>query len=279
MEMKTGYIFKFFCKTTGLQSFGHTESTLPCELALAHRHKLIRSQYKRWLENKTVYRYKPSYIILEKGNYQLILCDTINVTSSVEFDHLTEILYIENNECVNKNNFTRTQEEYFGIIRTEQQKKMLLFWVEQDNIRKEERREYYQRNKILLIQKIMENRVNNNPLRTREVYIEFNEDELKELKERKKLDQVQRRKNRNKQYYEDNKEKLNEQGKAYRENNKESERIRSKLYKENHKEQTAEYDKEYYQLNKVRINQKAKEKRGRNIEKNTTPLVSEPSSS
>ena len=61
---------------------------------------------------------------------------------------------------------------------------------------------------------------------------------------------------KNKEYRENNKEKINEKNKEYRENNKEKEKERKKIYDENNKEKIKERKKIYYEKNKQKFNDK-----------------------
>jgi len=63
-----------------------------------------------------------------------------------------------------------------------------------------------------------------------------------------------------KEWYEDNKEKIAEKAKKYRNANKEQILERGKKYYEDNKEQLAEYQKIYRDVNREQINEKAKEK-------------------
>lgn len=63
-----------------------------------------------------------------------------------------------------------------------------------------------------------------------------------------------------KEWYQDNKEKILEKTKQYQENNKEQIEERSKKYRDNNKEKIKEKDKKYREANKEKINEKHKEK-------------------
>ena len=60
----------------------------------------------------------------------------------------------------------------------------------------------------------------------------------------------------NKEYYENNKERLNEMRKIYYENNKESINEKSKIYRENNKEKEKKRTKIYHENNKERLNER-----------------------
>jgi|APGre2960657373_1045057.scaffolds.fasta_scaffold72064_2 hypothetical protein len=60
----------------------------------------------------------------------------------------------------------------------------------------------------------------------------------------------ERKKMREKAYYEDNKEKLKVKQKAYREANKDKRKVQMKAYRETNKEKAKEYSKVYWEVNK-----------------------------
>ena len=68
-------------------------------------------------------------------------------------------------------------------------------------------------------------------------------------------------KERCKEYYEANKDKLKENNKKYREANKEKEKEYNKKYREENKERLNEKKKEYYQENKDKLKEKEKKYR------------------
>jgi hypothetical protein len=63
----------------------------------------------------------------------------------------------------------------------------------------------------------------------------------------------------NKEWYEDNKEKINEKHEKYQKENKEKIAVKNKEYRGNNKEKIANQDKEYYQNNKEKIAKQKKE--------------------
>ena len=71
---------------------------------------------------------------------------------------------------------------------------------------------------------------------------------------------------KNKQYYENNKEDIVEKGKQYYENNKEYKAEYDKKYRENNKEHIVKYRKEYYENNKDFIDERNKKYRENNKE-------------
>jgi len=62
-----------------------------------------------------------------------------------------------------------------------------------------------------------------------------------------------------KQWYEKNKEQIKEKCKKYREENKEQICERNKLYRENNKEQISEYQKQYREINDTQIQEQKKQ--------------------
>ena len=62
-----------------------------------------------------------------------------------------------------------------------------------------------------------------------------------------------------KEYYQNNKKKLDENGKQYYENNKEKFAEQSKQYRENNKEKVADYQKEYQKNNKEKVAEQRKQ--------------------
>ena len=63
MDYKNGKIYKIVCNTTGLQYIGST-----CNPYLSTRLAGHRSDYKRYLQNKT--RYISSFEVLKNNNYE-----------------------------------------------------------------------------------------------------------------------------------------------------------------------------------------------------------------
>ena len=110
---------------------------------------------------------------------------------------------------------------------------------------KKEKKLYYEQNK----NKFKEYRENNKELITeyQKEYYENNKEKLKEYREKNK-EQI---KDKKKEFYENNKEKFKE----YRENNKE----KAKEYYEINKERIQDKNKEYYEINKEQIQEKHKE--------------------
>lgn len=90
---------------------------------------------------------------------------------------------------------------------------------------------------------------------------EFNKDRTKKEGHRPECRECE--KERNKLYYENNKEKVLEARKLYRENNKEKLSEKQKLYRENNKEKISESSKLYRENNKEKVLLQYAKKRAR----------------
>jgi hypothetical protein len=69
----------------------------------------------------------------------------------------------------------------------------------------------------------------------------------------------QTHKQQKKQYYQENKAKINQQTKQYYQSHKEEQKEYQKQYYQTHKQQKKQYWKQYYQENKAKINQQTKQ--------------------
>ena len=102
-DYSQGKIYKIISSECDLVYYGSTCITLKERLI---KHK---SDYKYYLEGKK--NYMTSFVIIEKGNYEIVLVEDYPCNSKAEL-HLRERFYIENNECVNKCIPGRTPKEY-----------------------------------------------------------------------------------------------------------------------------------------------------------------------
>jgi len=103
--------------------------------------------------------------------------------------------------------------------------------------------------------------VNTNiPTRTKQEYYQANKDKINEYSKQYKQKNKQFILKQKKQHYEKNKDKILEKFKVYREKNKQKIAERSKQYKQNNKQLILKLKKQYYQKNKLKIEEKAKEK-------------------
>ena len=109
-DYKEGKIYKIVCDNTGLTYYGST-----CEKRLSRRLSKHRSNYSDYLKNQEN-NFCTSFNILEGGNYSIVLVEHYPCNSKEELLQ-RERFYIENNECVNRNIPTRTNEEYYKYYR------------------------------------------------------------------------------------------------------------------------------------------------------------------
>jgi hypothetical protein len=99
--------------------------------------------------------------------------------------------------------------------------------------------------------------VNKNlPCRTNKEWREDNKEKIKENQKKYRENNKQKAKETHKKYYQDNKEKLKEYNKEYWEDNKE----KIKEWRENNKEKIKEYKKKYYEDNKEKIKEEKRKK-------------------
>ena len=169
-----GLIYKIFDNTNGNIYYGSTTVTISKRMT-GHR-----SKYKEWVAGNA--RKCKSYDILKNGDYSYSLVE------QVEYEDKGELLqrerwYIENNECVNKNIPTRSQDEKIEY-------------------HKEYNKEYYQQNREGLLENVMEYRQKNREIinEKRKQYREKNWEEISKKK---------------KEYNQKNRERINEQKKEH----------------------------------------------------------------
>lgn len=93
VNYQLGKIYKIVCKTTGQQYIGST-----CEPTLARRLAGHRGAYNQYLKGNT--KYTTSFIILEQGNYEIILIELYPCDSCDEL-FSREKYHIQTSECVN----------------------------------------------------------------------------------------------------------------------------------------------------------------------------------
>src|SRR5260221_6465740 len=84
-------------------------------------------------------------------------------------------------------------------------------------------------------------------------YYQENKEEIQEQQEQYRQEHKQEISERDKQYYQENKEEILEYQKQYREENKNEILEYKKQYNKEHKEEKREYDEQYYQKNKKEI--------------------------
>lgn len=95
--------------------------------------------------------------------------------------------------------------------------------------------------------------------RTNKEYREDNEERIKQHKKQYYKDNSERTKQNSKQYYEDNREKVKQHKKQYAQDNKERIKQYKKQYREDNKEKLKRNRKQYCEDNKERIKQYAKQ--------------------
>ena len=105
VDYSLGKIYKIVCNTTGLTYYGST-----CEPTLARRLAGHRDSFKRFKRGKTTNI--TSFKVLESENHAIILVESFPCIDKMNLLQ-RERYYIENNECVNKQIPTRTDEEYY----------------------------------------------------------------------------------------------------------------------------------------------------------------------
>jgi hypothetical protein len=110
-------IYRIVCNETGKTYYGSTTRTL------AQRRATHVSSFKTKKQECS------SSVIFEKGNYDIVLCEEYPCETKEQL-HMRERWYIENNECVNKVNPIRTNDE-----KLEYQQKYMKEYNKTDKIR------------------------------------------------------------------------------------------------------------------------------------------------
>lgn len=196
MDYQQGKVYRIDCLTTGDVYIGSTTKK-----TLAMRLSNHKSDFKKWKETGT--KFVTSFPIIERGNYQITLIESVQCNSKDEL-RAREGFYIRTLDCVNKIMAGRTKKEYRQdnkIVITEKNKQR---YDENKQQVLEHQREYYEANK--------EKR-----LEYQKRYCEANKEEKKEY---------------NKKYCEANKEEIKEYNKNHYETHKDKINARRKeLYK------------------------------------------------
>jgi hypothetical protein len=141
IDYSKGKVYKIVCNITGLIYVGSTTKEYLSQRLTKHK-----SDYKSYA-NGTSTNYMTSYKILENGNYDIILLESVNCNSKDEL-HTRERYYIELLDCVNKNipGHKLTNKEYYE--------------KNKDKV-KETIKEYYDKNKEKILEYKKEYRINN----------------------------------------------------------------------------------------------------------------------
>lgn len=101
-----GKIYRLVCNTTGLQYIGHTTKEYLSQRLAKHV-----DNYKQWMKNSSKEHYITSFLIIEMGNYDIVLIEKFPCCSEDELK-ARERYWIENTDCVNKNVPNRGDKEY-----------------------------------------------------------------------------------------------------------------------------------------------------------------------
>ncbi len=182
-----GIIYKIVCNETGEVYYGSTQQSLNKRMS---NHK---SKCKCWKETNGR-DYTTSFQIIERGNYSYSLIETVECEDRRQLE-ARERYYIENNECVNEKIPCRTNKEY-----RDTHKEQIRAY---ENSHKDRKQIYNKEYRDLHKDKISE---------YNKVFWEQNKDQLQ--LNRKNSD-------RDKKYYEANKQKINEKAREKRSKAKE----------------------------------------------------------
>ncbi len=139
-----GFIYKITCNSTNEVYFGSTIQKYLCSRIIGHKTK-----YKAWKEGK--HHFLTSFQIIDRGNYSYSLIETVECENRRQLEQ-RERIYIENNECINKNVPTRTKKEWSELNK--------------DNL-KDYRKMYYESNREKINERVKQ-------------YSEVNKDKIKE---------------------------------------------------------------------------------------------------
>ena len=131
-------IYKIVCNVTGLCYIGSTTQRLLCQRLLQH----IRD-YNKWKRGK--HNFITSFKILENGNYEIILLDECPCETKDQL-HKKERYWIGQNECVNRNIPSRTNQERHKVYQD----------VNKEQIAKQQN-EFSEKNKEIIIKGVSYN--------------------------------------------------------------------------------------------------------------------------
>ena len=125
---KNSKIYKIVCNITNETYYGSTTQQLSARLA-GHRSDL----------KKTTKTCSAKQILL-RGNYNIILCETVSCDNKEQLDAI-ERKWIETNNCINKIIPTRTRDEYRN---------------DNKELLKQRKSEWYQKNKETVLNRVKE---------------------------------------------------------------------------------------------------------------------------
>ena len=198
-NFQIGQVYKIISNNTNQIYIGSTTQKLHVRL---NDHI---SDFKSWL-NKGCH-YLSSFIILEKGDYEIVLLETVLFQQEVEL-RMKEQDYIDNTEyCVNKvKAYNNVPISHFLKCYRENNKEKI----------KKNSKEYYENNREKILERMKEY------------------DEKNKEKNREKNREIDKKSN--KKYYEKNKEQILTHKKEYLEENKETIYKKQREYREKNKE-------------------------------------------
>ena len=190
-KYKRGKIYKLQSNQTDVIYYGST-----IEDILTNRLSGHRSQYKRWLENKT--NYVTSFEIVKYDDCKIILVENYPCNTKSEL-LARENYYIQNNECINK------QIAYTGMSKEEYKKY------------------HYEKNSEIV------------KLRTKKYYTQH-KDEIKDYKAKYQIEHAQELKEKRHKYYTEHQDEFKEKCKIYCETHKEELKQKQKQHRETNSE-------------------------------------------
>ena len=212
VNYQNGIIYRLVSNTCEGQYFGSTANELRVR---KNGHK---KDWKQWKKGKHNYiTYMKLYEQSEKPeDVKILWVEDYPCNSKRELE-ARERVYIENNECLNKNIPTRSNKEWYKTY----------YKANKDTIR-EKHKNYYEANRDTIREKSKD-------------YREANKKRLRE---------------NNKNYYKANKDTLREKKKEYYEANKDTLREKYKKYYDDNKKTLREKCKAYYEANRDKIREK-----------------------
>lgn len=235
MNYQNGKVYRLDCLVTGECYIGSTnEKTLALRLG-----KHVAS-YKHWKDGKA--NYMTSYLIIERGNYQITLIEAYPCNSR---DELTarEGHFIRTMECVNKVIAGRTPAGYYNDNKEKILEKNAQYRVENKEKIKEVQAEWRADNKEKIKEKDAEYRLTHKEelAKLGKEWYEANKELCLQRAHQQRIDHKDVITVQKKEWYEQHKKDISETGKKKYETNKE--KIKARVRK-------------YYEANKEKINAK-----------------------
>jgi hypothetical protein len=141
-DYSKGKVYKIVCNNTGEQYFGSTIQPLSTRLGEHKRKKLCSSK-----------------LIIERGNYEIILCELFACSSREEL-LMCERKWIESNDCVNKTSPIKTREEQlaYKINYNKTHSEQVKQYYKEYNIanvdkKRQYQKDYYEKNKQRILER------------------------------------------------------------------------------------------------------------------------------